>query len=375
MAEAKVLSGAGLRGQVAGQTALSTVGQAGAGLTYRGYDVRDLAAGAEFEEVACLLLYGELPSQAELADYKHKLKGMRDLPPALKEVLERIPRDAHPMDVMRTGCSVLGTLEPELTFEAQRDKTDRLLALFPAVMCYWYRFTHHGVRIDCSSDEDTLGGHFLHLLHGKKPSELHVKVMNVSLILYAEHEFNASTFTARVCASTLSDLYSCVTAAIGTLRGPLHGGANEAAMELIERFQSPQEATAELLRMLERKDKIMGFGHAIYKESDPRNEVIKGWAKQLADEVGDKVLYPVSEAIDKTMWEQKRLFPNADFYHASAYHFMGIPTKLFTPIFVCSRLTGWAAHVFEQRANNRIIRPSAEYVGVEQRQFVPIEQR
>lgn len=202
MAEAKVLSGAGLRGQVAGQTALSTVGQAGAGLTYRGYDVRDLAAGAEFEEVAYLLLYGELPSQAELADYKHKLKGMRDLPPALKEVLERIPRDAHPMDVMRTGCSVLGTLEPELTFEAQRDKTDRLLALFPAVMCYWYRFTHHGVRIDCSSDEDTLGGHFLHLLHGKKPSELHVKVMNVSLILYAEHEFNASTFTARVCAST-----------------------------------------------------------------------------------------------------------------------------------------------------------------------------
>jgi len=270
---------------------------------------------------------------------------------------------------------VLGTLEPELTFEAQRDKTDRLLALFPAVMCYWYRFTHHGVRIDCTSDEDTLGGHFLHLLHGKKPSELHVKVMNVSLILYAEHEFNASTFTARVCASTLSDLYSCVTAAIGSLRGPLHGGANEAAMELIERFQSPQEATAELLRMLERKDKIMGFGHAIYKESDPRNEVIKGWSKQLADEVGDKVLYPVSEAIDKTMWEQKRLFPNADFYHASAYHFMGIPTKLFTPIFVCSRLTGWAAHVFEQRANNRIIRPSAEYVGVEQRQFVPIEQR
>jgi len=212
MAEAKVLSGAGLRGQVAGQTALSTVGQAGAGLTYRGYDVRDLAAGAEFEEVAYLLLYGELPSQAELADYKHKLKSLRELPQALKEVLERIPRDAHPMDVMRTGCSVLGTLEPELTFEAQRDRTDRLLALFPAVMCYWYRFSHHGVRIDCSSDEPTLGGHFLYLLHGKQPSELHVKVMNVSLILYAEHEFNASTFTARVCASTLSDLYSCVTA-------------------------------------------------------------------------------------------------------------------------------------------------------------------
>lgn len=242
-------------------------------------------------------------------------------------------------------------------------------------MCYWYRFTHDGVRINCVSDEETLGGHFLHLLHDKKPSDLHVKVMNVSLILYAEHEFNASTFTARVCASTLSDLYSCITAAIGSLRGPLHGGANEAAMEMIERFSTPEDAISGTLAMLERKDKIMGFGHAIYKESDPRNEVIKGWAKQLADEMGDTVLYPVSEAIDKTMWEQKRLFPNADFYHASAYHFMGIPTKLFTPIFVCSRLTGWAAHVFEQRGNNRIIRPSAEYTGVEQRKFVPIEQR
>lgn len=375
MAEAKVLSGAGLRGQVAGQTALSTVGQAGAGLTYRGYDVRDLAEHALFEEVAYLLLYGELPTQAELSEYQHTLKALRDLPQPLKEVLERIPVTAHPMDVMRTASSVLGTLEPELSFDLQHEKTDRLLALFPAVMCYWYRFSHHGVRIDCTSDEDTLGGHFLHLLHGKKPSELHVKVMNVSLILYAEHEFNASTFTARVCASTLSDLYSCVTAAIGSLRGPLHGGANEAAMEMIERFKTPQEAVAGTLGMLERKDKIMGFGHAIYKESDPRNEVIKGWSKQLADEVGDTVLYPVSEAIDKTMWEQKKLFPNADFYHASAYHFMGIPTKLFTPIFVCSRLTGWAAHVFEQRANNRIIRPSAEYTGVEQRKFVPIEQR
>lgn len=375
MAEAKVLSGAGLRGQVAGQTALSTVGQAGAGLTYRGYDVRDLAEHALFEEVAYLLLYGELPTQAELSEYQHQLKALRDLPQALKEVLERIPVTAHPMDVMRTASSVLGTLEPELNFGLQHEKTDRLLALFPAAMCYWYRFSHHGVRIDCTSDEDTLGGHFLHLLHGKKPSELHVKVMNVSLILYAEHEFNASTFTARVCASTLSDLYSCVTAAIGSLRGPLHGGANEAAMEMIERFKTPQEAVAGTLGMLERKDKIMGFGHAIYKDSDPRNEVIKGWAKKLADEVGDTVLYPVSEAIDKTMWEQKKLFPNADFYHASAYHFMGIPTKLFTPIFVCSRLTGWAAHVFEQRANNRIIRPSAEYTGVEQRKFVPIEQR
>ncbi|MEB0039961.1 MULTISPECIES: 2-methylcitrate synthase [unclassified Pseudomonas] len=375
MAEAKVLSGAGLRGQVAGQTALSTVGQEGAGLTYRGYDVRELAAEARFEEVAYLLLYGELPTQAELAAYMKKLQGLRDLPQALKEVLERIPADTHPMDVMRTGASMLGTLEPETSFDQQLDSTDRLLATFPAIMCYWYRFSHDGVRLNCVTDEASIGGHFLHLLLDKKPSELHCKVMDVSLILYAEHEFNASTFTARVCASTLSDLFSCVTAAIGTLRGPLHGGANEAAMEMIERFSSADDAVKGTLAMLERKDKIMGFGHAIYKESDPRNEVIKGWAKKLADEAGDTVLYPVSEAIDKTMWEQKKLFPNADFYHASAYHFMGIPTKLFTPIFVCSRLTGWAAHVFEQRGNNRIIRPSAEYIGVEQRTFVPIEQR
>ncbi|AEJ05216.1 2-methylcitrate synthase [Pseudomonas stutzeri] len=375
MAEAKVLSGAGLRGQIAGQTALCTVGKTGAGLTYRGYDVRDLAAECDFEEVAYLLFYGELPTTAQLADYKKRLKTMRDLPQPLKDVLERIPASAHPMDVMRTGSSVLGTLEPELSFDQQRDVAERLMAAFPAIMCYWYRFTHDGVRIDCTSDEDTLGGHFLALLHGKKPSDLHVKVMNVSLILYAEHEFNASTFTARVCASTLSDLYSCVTGAIGSLRGPLHGGANEAAMDMIEQWKSPEEAREAILGMLERKDKIMGFGHAIYSVSDPRNEVIKVWAKKLADEVGDTVLYPVSVAVDETMWEQKKLFPNADFYHASAYHFMGIPTKLFTPIFVCSRVTGWASHVFEQRSNNRIIRPSAEYIGPEQRKVVPIAQR
>ena len=375
MAEAKVLSGAGLRGQVAGQTELCTVGKTGAGLTYRGYDVRELAAGAIFEEVAYLLLYGELPNQVQLDGYLKKLQGLRDLPAALKDVLERIPKDAHPMDVMRTGASVLGNLEPETSFEQQRDKADRLLGAFPAIMTYWYRFTHEGQRIDCSSSEPTIGGHFLALLHGKKPSELHVKVMNVSLILYAEHEFNASTFTARVCASTLSDIFSCVTAAIGSLRGPLHGGANEAAMEMIERFASAEDATAGTLAMLERKDKIMGFGHAIYKESDPRNEVIKGWSKTLADEVGDTLLFPVSEAIDRVVWEQKKLFPNADFYHASAYHFMGIPTALFTPIFVCSRVSGWTAHVFEQRTNNRIIRPSAEYTGAEQRAFVPVQQR
>ncbi|MEH6366523.1 MAG: 2-methylcitrate synthase [Pseudomonas marincola] len=375
MAEAKVLSGAGLRGQVAGQTELCTVGKTGAGLTYRGYDVRDLASSCIFEEVAYLLLYGELPNQAELSAYQNKLNKLRDLPQALKEVLERIPAQAHPMDVMRTGASMLGNLEPEHSFDEQRDKADRLLGAFPAIMTYWYRFSHDGVRIDCNSDQATIGGHFLQLLHGKAPSELHVKVMNVSLILYAEHEFNASTFTARVCASTLSDIFSCVTAAIGSLRGPLHGGANEAAMEMIEKFASAEAATAGTLDMLARKDKIMGFGHAIYKDSDPRNEVIKGWSKQLADEVGDTVMFPVSEAIDAVMWEQKKLFPNADFYHASAYHFMGIPTKLFTPIFVCSRVSGWTAHVFEQRANNRIIRPSAEYTGVEQRAVTPLEQR
>ncbi|WP_417781616.1 bifunctional 2-methylcitrate synthase/citrate synthase [Stutzerimonas xanthomarina] len=375
MAEAKILSGAGLRGQIAGQTALCTVGKTGAGLTYRGYDVRELAAECDFEEVAYLLFYGELPNTQQLTDYKSRLKTMRDLPQALKEVLERIPASAHPMDVMRTGSSVLGTLEPELSFDQQRDVAERLMAAFPAIMCYWYRFTHDGVRINCTSDEETLGGHFLALLHDEKPSDLHVKVMNVSLILYAEHEFNASTFTARVCASTLSDLYSCVTGAIGSLRGPLHGGANEAAMDMIEQWKSPEEAREAILGMLERKDKIMGFGHAIYSESDPRNEVIKVWAKKLADEVGDTVLYPVSVAVDETMWEQKKLFPNADFYHASAYHFMGIPTKLFTPIFVCSRVTGWASHVFEQRSNNRIIRPSAEYIGPEQRKVVPIAQR
>jgi 2-methylcitrate synthase len=375
MAEAKVLSGAGLRGQVAGQTALSTVGQSGAGLTYRGYDVRELAEHARFEEVAYLLLYGELPSQSQLDAYLGTLAAQRELPAALKAVLERIPADAHPMDVMRTGASFLGNLEPETSFAEQHQATDRLLALFPAVMCYWYHFSRHGTRIDCNTGEPSLAGHFLHLLHGKSPSELHRKVMDVSLILYAEHEFNASTFTARVCASTLSDLHSCITAAIGTLRGPLHGGANEAAMAMIERFSSADEAVRGTLAMLERKDKIMGFGHAIYKDCDPRNEVIKVWSKKLAEEVGDSVIFPVSQAIDQTMWEQKKLFPNADFYHASAYHFMGIATPLFTPIFVCSRLTGWAAHVFEQRANNRIIRPSAEYVGVEQRCYIPIEQR
>ena len=375
MAEAKKLTGAGLRGQSAGVTELCTVGQSGSGLTYRGYDVKDLSENATFEEVAYLLLKGKLPNQAELDAYIAKLKTLRGLPAVLKTVLEQIPKDAHPMDVMRTGCSMLGNLETEASFDEQQDATDRLLAVFPSIICYWYRFTHDGVRIETETDDDSIGGHFLHLLHDKKPSELHSKVMNVSLILYAEHEFNASTFTARVCASTLSDLHSCITGAIGSLRGPLHGGANEAAMDMIQNWKSADEAEAEIMGMLERKDKIMGFGHAIYSTSDPRNAIIKEWSEKLSKDIGDTVLYPVSDRVEAVMWREKKLFCNADFFHASAYHFMDIPTKLFTPIFVCSRLTGWAAHVFEQRANNRIIRPSADYNGPEPRAVTPISER
>ncbi|HAY94424.1 2-methylcitrate synthase [Shewanella baltica] len=375
MSEAKKLSGAGLRGQSAGETALSTVGVSGSGLTYRGYDVKDLGENATFEEVAYLILYGELPTQAQLDAYKTKLKGLRGLPQALKEVLERIPADTHPMDVMRTGCSMLGNLEAEHSFSEQSEITDRLLAAFPSIICYWYRFSHDGVRIDTETDDDQIGAHFLHLLHGKAPSALHAKVMDVSLILYAEHEFNASTFTARVCASTLSDMHSCVTGAIGSLRGPLHGGANEAAMELIQDMKDEADARDILMGKLERKDKIMGFGHAIYRDSDPRNAIIKEWSEKLAAANGDDRLYRVSVACEALMWEQKKLFCNADFFHASAYHYMDIPTKLFTPIFVCSRVTGWAAHVMEQRSNNRIIRPSADYVGVAPRKVVPITNR
>ncbi|MGB0636927.1 MAG: bifunctional 2-methylcitrate synthase/citrate synthase [Gammaproteobacteria bacterium] len=371
----KKLSGAGLRGQSAGETALCTVGKTGAGLTYRGYGIETLAEKAQFEEVAYLLLYGSLPTQDELDKYKARLKGMRGLPTELKSVLELIPKTAHPMDVMRTGCSMLGNLETETEFSQQRDRIDRMLAIFPSIITYWYRYSHDGVRIDTDTEDDSIGGHFLNCLLGEKPSELHEQVMNVSLILYAEHEFNASTFTGRVCASTLSDIHSAVTGAIGSLRGPLHGGANEAAMELIENWSSPEQAETELMGMLKEKAKIMGFGHAIYKESDPRNSIIKEWAKKLSEEAGDTVLYPVSERVDEVMWREKKLFPNADFYHASAYHFMNIPTKLFTPIFVCSRLTGWAAHIMEQRSNNRIIRPSADYTGPESSDWIDIKDR
>ena len=375
MANAKELSGAGLRGQIAGKTALSTVGKTGSGLTYRGYDVKDLAAHCEFEEVAHLILKGELPNEAELAAYKKRLKAMRNLPQALKEVLERIPASAHPMDVMRTGCSMLGNLETEQSFAQQHDATDRLLAIFPGLINYWYNFSHKGQRIEVETAADSIAEQFLWTLHGEKPTQLHTDVMNSSLILYAEHEFNASTFTARVCASTLSDMHSCITGAIGSLRGPLHGGANEAAMELIEKMDNPDDAETKLMGMLERKEKIMGFGHAIYAESDPRNAVIKEWSEKLGKANGDTSLYDISVRCEAVMWREKKLFCNADFFHASAYNYMGIPTKLFTPIFVCSRLTGWAAHVMEQRADNRIIRPSAEYTGVEPRSVTPLSRR
>ncbi len=371
----KTLAGAGLRGQIAGSTALCTVGKSGSGLTYRGHDIELLAQKASFEEVAWLLLRGSLPTRTELDAYVGRLKGLRGLPAELRAGLELIPAGAHPMDVMRSGCSLLGNLETETDFSRQEEAADRLLAALPSIICYWYVFSHQGRRIETELDSDSTGAHFLHMLHGEEPGELFRQVMNVSLILYAEHEFNASTFTARVVASTLSDFHSCVSAAIGALRGPLHGGANEAAMEMISQWQSPDEAERGIMEMLGRKEKIMGFGHAVYRESDPRNAIIKGWSEKLARQTGDERLYPVSLRCEEVMWREKRLFCNADFFHATAYHFMGIPTKLFTPIFVMSRLTGWAAHIGEQRASNRIIRPNAEYTGPAAAEWVDIDQR
>ena len=371
---AKKLEGAGLRGQVAGETSLCTVGQE-EGLAYRGHKIELLAEKATFEEVAYLLIYGKLPTQTELDAYKSKLKSLRDLPTELKVVLQNIPASAHPMDVMRTGTSMLGNLEPEGDFENQLDSINRMIATMASIVTYWYKYSHEGVDISLVNDEDTIAGHFLHILHGKPPSELHKKVMDTSLILYAEHEFNASTFTARVCASTMSDIFSCVVAAIGSLRGPLHGGANEAAMDMIENWKTRDEAKSNILSMLQNKEKIMGFGHAVYSEVDPRNAVIKEYSKKLSEEFGDSTLYEVSEEVEKTMWDEKKLFANADFFHASAYFYMGIPTKLFTPIFVMSRVSGWTAHCMEQRANNRIIRPSADYTGPESSEWIYIEHR
>lgn len=364
----------GLAGVSAGDTAISAAG-GGHDLDYRGYSIYDLAEYATFEEVAYLLVYGKLPNAIELEGYRALLKGMRDLPPVLKEVLERIPSGTHPMDVMRTGCSFLGNLEPEGNARDQVAVTNRLLGVFPAIMVYWWKFAHDKTRIDCVTDAPGIGEHFLTLLHGKKPSALHARAMDVSLILYAEHEFNASTFTARVITSTLSDIYSAITGAIGALRGPLHGGANEAAMELIEKFNTPAEASQGIDHMLATKQLIMGFGHRVYSVCDPRNKVIKEWSRKLCDDGQNINLFNVSETIETIMWERKTLFPNLDFYSASAYHMMGIPTPMFTPIFIMSRISGWAAHVMEQRRNNKLIRPSANYIGPDHLPYVPIAQR
>ncbi len=365
----------GLAGVSAGKTSIATVGKAGKGLSYRGYSIHDLAEHAQFEEVAYLLLFGHLPNMKELDSFNARVRSKRDLPEALLSTLRSIPKTAHPMDVLRTGTSMLGVLEPETSFDQQIEKTERMLGALPGILVYWYRFAQDGTEIDFESNETTIAGYFLELLHDREPSEMHRRAMDVSLILYAEHEFNASTFTARVCTATLSDIFSAVTGAIGTLRGPLHGGANEAAMALIERYETPEEADAGVMKLLDEKAKIMGFGHRVYTVSDPRSDVIKEWARKLGEESDDKTLYPVSERIEEVMWREKKLFPNLDFFSASAYHFLGIPTAMFTPIFVLSRVTGWAAHIFEQRANNRLIRPGADYVGPDDQEFTPIAQR
>ncbi len=360
---------AGLAGIIAGQSAISMVGHEETGLHYRGYEIHDLARHATFEEVAYLLIYGELPTKNQLTDYQQKLIGLRQLPTALKEVLEKIPATTHPMDVLRTGCSFLGTLEPENKSHTQIDIANRLIACFPGMLMYWFHFQHHHQKIETNLSDATLGEYFLHLLHGKKPDALTAKTVNLSLILYAEHEFNASTFAARVTAATLSDFYSCICSAIGTLRGPLHGGANEEALKLILQFTSVNEAEKKLLSMLAEKKLIMGFGHRVYKYGDPRSDIIKAASHELSQATQDKVIYAVSEIIETTMKREKKMFPNLDFYSASAYHFCGIPVELFTPIFVFARTAGWSAHIMEQRANNKLIRPLSEYTGPTPREY------
>lgn len=366
----------GLEGIIAGQTAVAVIDETGGGLRYRGYALDELCEKSTFGEVAFLLLNGHLPKKAEVDAFRQKLKSQRALPPALCRILEQIPASTNPMDVLRTGCSALGCLEPEGPGRSQLDIAYRLLATLPSMLLYWHFFSTEGKRIDTTGGDDTTAGHMLHMLHGKPPDEFHRHALDVSLILYAEHEFNASTFTARTITSTLSDFYSAVTGAIGALRGPLHGGANEAAMELIQRYRTPEEAEAGIMDSLARKAKIMGFGHRVYKICDPRSDVIKVWAKKLSDTSDEgRRMFAVAERIEHVMRREKKLFPNLDFYSAISYNRCGVPTPMFTPLFVFSRLTGWAAHIMEQRSDNRIIRPMSEYTGAPARPVPPLGQR